>query len=1127
MFRFPTRHILFLGAAFTALTAYAQTPAHSKEPKVAGMRDVIVILRDQMPDVQPVRELRQARASAMLATQSSLIEPLQQAHARKVQSFRMINGFATSVTAAEAASLQNNPRVQAVVSDAVIRLPRPKRDLLAESAGGPGAGVAEGPTGPEAAQCNTLEPEALQLTNTAFLNASKPQAQTVLDGHGHPVTGRGVRVAYIADGLDPTLPGFTRPDGSSVFFDYQDFTGDPAGTPTSGAEAFGDASSIAAQDMPDGSPLYYDISQYGSPAHPIASPCNIRIRGVAPGASLAGFNIFSSLGYTTTSTFVQAIEWAVFVDDVDVINESFGFDRHFDSANDPVSLANTAAVHAGVTVVVSTGDSGTAGTLSSPATNTDVIAAGASTSFRIYAQLSEGALPLAKGYVSDNISSLSSGGFAERSPRTVDVVAPGDLGWALCSPNIQLYQDCASYRSVGAPIQDFGGTSESAPLTSGEAALVIQAYRSTHHDASPSPALVKRIIMSTATDLGAPADEQGAGLINTLGAVNAALSLDDEHGKPKNRGDTLLIDLASAEVVDKPNSLQYLTFKIRNTGTEKRHFAPRLQTLGAPDASEKVTLTLAPATAPTFIYVNGAKRAYLTHKFVVPAGAQHLDAAMAYKQLSSDTLVWMALLDPAGRQAAYSLPQGEGNGYGHVDVVKPEAGTWTAIIFTRVSGSTSYAGPVHFSWSTERFAALGTIYPGSFELEPGEATTVIARFNMPAHPGDTAAALRLNALSEEPGAGEPAVPITVRTLVPLGTDFSGTLTGGNGRAGGAPTQTFEFNVPDDAKGLSLGLHVADRGYPLVGFLVDPHGMPLSVGANADPLTGDPLTAMQLYHEHPQAGRWHFVLLQNFASSGKQTSLPFTARIGLKSLPYSLPGMPNEEDRKLSASQTYTVPVTVTNNSAVTQVLFADARLRQTAISQLPLYLCSDTITLPGICLFTYVPPEVNDVQFVAQSNVPINMDAENINGFGPVGYTYSPDIFAHSIGPDTVAASLHTHEVPWGGWYISPSLIGPYGSEGAQPAPVEAAVEVNMRPFDPAISSDSGDVYSDLVLGTNTFNPLVLEPGASGIINVTLQPDPSNAGQVVKGYVYLDNFNFASYVGDEIERIPYAYTVIP
>ena len=1118
--------VIALCIAGSALPESLQQIAESTQ------RNVIVILRDQLPNVPPVRGAMEARAQSVTASQTSLITHLQQMRSRQIRSFNMINAFATSVSAAEEAQLAAHPLVQAVVPDRLIHQQR-----RAQTTGGAGASAATVDWTKTSGLCNTLEPQALQLTNTAFMDPSTPQAQRVLDGHGQPVTGRGVKVAFIADGLDPKVRGFIRPDGSNVFIDYQDFSGDPAGTPTNGAEAFGDASSIAAQDEPNGTPLIYDISKFVNAAHPLPSPCNIRIRGMAPGASLVGLKVYSNLGYTTTSGLVQAIEYAVANDDVDVINESFGGNPYPDQANDPISLADHAAVTAGVTVVVSSGDAGTASTIGSPATDPDVISVGASTQFRLYAQTNYGAQPLAKGVISDNISAFSSGGFAQRIPRTVDVVAPGDLGWALCSTNVALYTGCTDFESPAqpTPMQDFGGTSESAPLTSGEAALVIQAYRSTHHGADPGPALVKRIIMSTATDLGAPAFEQGAGLINALAAVNVALSVADGNGNPKARGDGLLAKPTSAHVESLPNTHETRSFTITNTGSTKRHVTPSLETLGAPIAGATLNVTLDPSADPTFINVTGAPRSYVKQKFTVPANADHLDAAIAWQNSTGTPIAYIALLDPSGRQAAYSIPQGLASGYGHVDIVHPAAGTWTAVIWTRQSGVGSYSGPVQFTWAAERYVKLGSVYPASLDLAPGASASITADFLMPGEPGDLAAAIRFDGPTDERSGPTdersitlPEIPVTLRTLIPLGPTggaFTGTLTGGNGRAGAGPTQTYDFDVPNGVNNMSLVLNIADSGYLLEGLLVDPQGMELSVELNVDP-SGNSQYALQLFRENPQLGRWKFVLVQDYYSSGNQTSLPFTARIGFNTAAVSAPSLPNDPSTLLSASATpVTIAIQVKNTGAVTEAYFADARLSALGVTSLAPQPCAATATLPGTCGLFYLPTEVNRIQFVAQSSSPINMDAYNAAGYF-VGGTGSPDIYAKQVSPGTVAASLSVPEVPYSIWVVVPSLIGPYGPGGAPTTPVTMGAFALMQPFDAAVSASSGDKWADLTLGTNTFNPLILPSGKTGIITVTITPDANQVGNTITGFVYIDTFNPYVFTGDEVVRIPYSYTIV-
>ena len=82
-----------------------------------------------------------------------------------------------------------------------------------------------------------------------------------------------------------------------------------------------------------------------------------------------------------------------------------------------------------------------------------------------------------------------------------------------------------------------------------------------------------------------------------------------------------------------------------------------------------------------------------------------------------------------------------------------------------------------------------------------------------------------------------------------------------------------------------------------------------------------------------------------------------------------------------------------------------------------------------------------------------------------------------------------------------------------------------MQPFDPNVSADSGDFWADQVLLTNTYNPLILAPGQSGTINLTITPDPSQIGKSISGFIYIDTYNEFALTGDEVLRMPYRYTV--
>ncbi len=180
--------------------------------------------------------------------------------------------------------------------------------------------------------------------------------------------------------------------------------------------------------------------------------------------------------------------------------------------------------------------------------------------------------------------------------------------------------------------------------------------------------------------------------------------------------------------------------------------------------------------------------------------------------------------------------------------------------------------------------------------------------------------------------------------------------------------------------MSVTLELSDNTYQLEGELVDPNGMPLSVQGNLDP-SGNPQYALQLSRAKPQAGVWRFLLIESYSSSGNQTSLPFTARIGFDTANVSAIGLPDNPDIQLSASAgPIEIPVTIVNTGAVTEDYFADARLKElTSMTLAP--LPSSTTALPAACGFFNVPTEATAIRFIEQASAPITMDAFNVSGY--------------------------------------------------------------------------------------------------------------------------------------------------
>ena len=1077
------------------------TPAQAGRLAAHATRHSIIIFKNQLSSLPAAGATATARTRAASAAQAGVMAELKRVHASHVRSFHIIDAVAATISSAEASRLKHDPSVKAVVPDAARR--------LASLGGGAGpifpAAARRGQHVAEAAAAQQIcpadparplvEPEARQVMNAAAANKI--------------VNGSGIKVGIIADGIDPNNPDLIRAGGRHVIFDYRDFSGFGLAAPTDGREAFLDAGTIASQGNQT-----YDLSGFVNPAHPLPPGCNIKIQGIAPGSSLAVLNVAGSAAGFFNSQIIQAVEWAVMHDHVKVLNESIGANPIPDTQNDPVALADQAAVAAGVTVVASSGDAGPFNNIGSPATSPGVIAVGGTTTYRVYRQTTRYTTQLSPGgWENNNITALSSDGVTQFSPHTVNVVAPGDRGWSLCSSDTTSFFGCADidHGTNPPPIWAAGGTSASCPETSATAALVIEAYAKTHHGHLPSPALVERIIVSTATDLGAPADHQGAGLVNTLKAVQLAESIRTK----SPRGSTLLVSKTALNSTVDAGRTAIASVAVTNEGAASRTVRPALSGRPATLSNDTGSVTLS-SSSPTLIDGEGNTASFALHTFSVPAGAGNLNGNITWDARNIGGAAFETLFDPRGNVAAYSLIGSDQSGFGHVEVHDPIPGTWTASIFT--VSTAPYFGTVKFSYQTERFRPAGSVSPSARTLKHGQ--TAVFTVRAPARQaGDQALRLHLGAAG---GGKDGSIPVIVRSLVPVsknGGKFSGSLTGGGSTGNAGQQFAYQFTVPGHKASLNAGIRLANRGYNVNGFLIDPNGQPLDAQSSIRlDASGNVLglgRTMQFFRRTPQPGLWTLVLSVAGPGNGAHLSEPYTGAISFTAPSVHGHGIPNSPTRVLRAGHPVTATVTVTNTGNAAKDFFADARLDRRVRQQL---LGSDVnhVALP-LSLSAQpnwlVPPDTRALTVAARGTVPITMDVSWLFG--------DPDVLGVSSGRASVAA-LAAPQIAPGPFFGLPEATGPFTAPAT--GKVSLAAVARTSPFDSAVSASSGDVWAQSVAANAPYTPLHLGPGQTGTIRLTITPTGPK-GKVVRGFIGVDTFNLVTDAGDELINIPYSYKV--
>jgi hypothetical protein len=898
------------GPGFSTLS-----PSQVKANSSGKQEAMVVVFDDQLASLPASSAHRSARQATATSMQAPLVAQLKQVGATKITALSLLNAVAATMPAAEAQALSNTPGVKEVVPDGTIIIGDATSTTPTVSSSQVGKSAIPATAADGQQLCNTspskplVEPEALTSIHDASSIPNDPfEASSI-------ATGQGVIVGNVDADTLAGNPNMIRPNGQPVIIDAPDPTENVFSD-----EFNGDVSTIGAQ----GTVTYTYASQL--PFSNIPANCSFRIVGDATGASILTTGFFTDTNsqgqiVAPESQVIAGLQQAV-NQGVNVVSESYGFGALPGASDDLLEPTNDAMVAAGVVVVESAGDSGSSGTVEAPADDPNVIDVGGTNDLRLLAQ----ADGYTQGWEDNNMTTLSSGGTAPFGD-VVDLVAPGYLALAVAG---------AGQTPLPLPTEAFGGTSESAPFTAGAAADVIQAYRDSHGGASPTPAQVKQILTSTATDIGAPADQQGAGLLNVFAAVEAARQMPGASGSILNAPELvdtptqLDVQGAGGSTVNTSVSLYNASFlpqivsgTYRVLGSATNFGAPVTENVSAPSASAPIPAQGATAAAPIH--------------FTVPRGVSVLDADMRWPDPtnSDDNILTFILTDPAGKLAQSSYDYGASNGPNaspdiqHSTVENPMAGTWTAqIVWANGRGHVQsapdtpgpYTGTVTFQASGQNFTTSPASAP--VIIAPRSSATVPLRIVLPQAAGDAPESVQFTTLLGT----ETSVPIARRTLIPSGGgSFGATLTSSVSRGPGQ-IKTFFINVPAGEKDLDVSLFAPDHAAndPVYYYLSSPADLNPAIPESGNievsaiditPTSANPNGTASLIAPDPQPGLWEIDVMQGATTDGTVFSQTVTGTVAYNQLVTPTEtGLPTSTSTTLATGSSTPISVTVTNST---------------------------------------------------------------------------------------------------------------------------------------------------------------------------------------------------------------------
>lgn len=257
----------------------------------------------------------------------------------------------------------------------------------------------------------------------SLLDESAPQIGAP-QAWGAGVTGEGITVAVLDSGIDTN-----HPDLAGTVVQEADF----ADTGTTLDEA-GHGTHVAATVAATG-----------------AASDGLR-QGIAHEADLLNGKVLDATGSGSMSGVISGMEWAA-EQGADIVNMSLGVRGSYTDGTDPASTAvNNLTDQYGTLFVISAGNAGGEGTITTPAAADKALAVGAVDKSDVLA------------------------GFSSRGPRAGDFAIKPDV----TAPGVDIVAARASGTDMGNPVDEsytaMNGTSMAAPHVAGAAALLMQEY---------------------------------------------------------------------------------------------------------------------------------------------------------------------------------------------------------------------------------------------------------------------------------------------------------------------------------------------------------------------------------------------------------------------------------------------------------------------------------------------------------------------------------------------------------------------------------------------------------------------------------------------------------------------------